>query len=293
MLDFLIYNPLTNVMLLIYDVLFRNYALAIIVLTALIRLITMPLTSQQQASSIKMQALQPQIKALQEQYKNDPRKLQEETRKLGFNPLGGCLPLLIQFPVLIGLYTAIQRSLAFNPLSLLELGKHLYTFPPFSYLSSLVPIDSMLFGILDMGSVPNYTSISVIIPILVVATTWLSNKMMMTPATDAQTQQMNQTMSMMMPLMIGFFSLQTPIGLGLYWIVSNVIGVGQYYLMKPKMDALKAQYGIGQGNAAPATATAANKNPALDKPLFEPPKSKVRAKSGNTKRDNPAKTKSE
>ena len=293
MLDFLIYNPLTNIMLLIYDVLFRNYALAIIVLTALIRLITMPLTSQQQASSIKMQALQPQIKALQEQYKNDPRKLQEETRKLGFNPLGGCLPLIIQFPVLIGLYTAIQRSLAFNPLSLLELGKHLYSFPPFSHLSSLVPIDSMLFGILDMGSVPNYTSISVIIPVLVVATTWLSNKMMMTPATDAQTQQMNQTMSMMMPLMIGFFSLQTPIGLGLYWIVSNVIGVGQYYLMKPKMDALKAQYGMGQGNAAPAASSAPKKNAALDKPLFEPPKSKVRAKPGNGKREATPKSKSE
>lgn len=292
MLDFLIYNPLTNIMLLIYDVLFRNYALAIIVLTALIRLITMPLTSQQQASSIKMQALQPQIKALQEQYKNDPRKLQEETRKLGFNPLGGCLPLIIQFPVLIGLYTAIQRSLAFNPLSLLELGKHLYSFPPFSHLSSLVPIDSMLFGILDMGSVPNYTSISVVIPILVVATTWLSNKMMMTPATDAQTQQMNQTMSMMMPLMIGFFSLQTPIGLGLYWIVSNVIGVGQYYLMKPKMDALKAQYGIGKGAPA-ATTNTSTKNAALDKPLFEPPKSKVRAKPGNPKRDPAPKSKSE
>ena len=282
MLDFLIYNPLTNIMLLIYDVLFKNYALAIIVLTALIRLLTMPLTSRQQEASIKMQALQPKIKELQEKYKSEPKKLQEETRKLGFNPLGGCLPLIIQFPVLIGLYTAIQRSLAFNPLSLLELGKHLYAFPPFNHLSSLMPIDSMLLGVLDMATVPNYLSISVIIPLLVVGTTWLSNKMMMTPATDAQSQQMNQTMGLMMPLMIGFFSLQTPIGLGLYWIVSNMIGVGQYYLMKPRMDALKKHYGVGGAGAV----TISPSDPASpDKPLFSPPKSKVRAKS-NPKRDN-------
>ncbi len=288
MLDLLIYNPLTNIMLLIYDVLFKNYALAIIVLTALIRLATMPLTSRQQEASIKMQALQPKIKELQEQYKNDPRKLQEETRKLGFNPLGGCLPLVIQFPVLIGLYTAIQRSLAFNPLALLELGKHLYSFPPFSHLSSLVPINSMLLGILDMGSVPDYFSISVVIPLLVVGSTFLSNKMMMTPSTDAQTAQMNQTMSMMMPLMIGFFSLQTPIGLGLYWIVSNLIGVAQYYMMKPRMDALKAHYGVGGAGTAALATSGAGKPGSPDKPLFTPPKSKVRAKP-STKRENPQK----
>lgn len=288
MLDFLIYNPLTNIMLLIYNVLFNNYALAIIVLTALIRLATMPLTTRQQAASIKMQAMQPKIKELQELYKNDPRKLQEETRKLGFNPLGGCLPLVIQFPVLIGLYTAIQRSLAFNPLALLELGKHLYGFPPFTHLSSLVPINSVLFGIIDMGALPNYFSVSVIIPLLVVGSTWLSNKMMMTPSTDAQTQQMNRTMGMMMPLMIGFFSLQTPIGLGIYWIVSNMIGVAQYYLIKPKMDALKAHYGVGGAGAAALAPSGTAKLGDPDKPMFSPPKSKVRAKP-NAKRETPKK----
>ena len=273
MLDLLIYNPLTNLLLLIYDVLFKNYFLAVVVLTLLIKLVTLPLTIKQQASSMRMAALQPQVKALQEKYKADPKKLQEEMKTLGFNPLAGCLPTLIQFPVLIGLYQAIQRTLAFSPLSLLELGKHMYSFLP--NLAPLVPINSTIFGgLLDMGSTPVLTGVSVIIPVLVFATTWLSSKMMATPAADPQQQQTMQMMNVMMPMMITFFSLQTPIGLGIYWIVSNVLGVGQYYLLKPRMDALKAQYGTG----APGSGANATKALANDKPLFAPPKSKVKAK---------------
>jgi YidC/Oxa1 family membrane protein insertase len=273
MLDLLIYNPLTNLLLLIYDVLFKNYFLAVVVLTLLIKLVTLPLTIKQQASSMRMAALQPQVKALQEKYKADPKKLQGEMKTLGFNPLAGCLPTLIQFPVLIGLYQAIQRTLAFSPLSLLELGKHMYSFLP--NLAPLVPINSTIFGgLLDMGSTPVLTGVSVIIPVLVFATTWLSSKMMATPAADPQQQQTMQMMNVMMPMMITFFSLQTPIGLGIYWIVSNVLGVGQYYLLKPRMDALKAQYGTG----APGSGANAPKALANDKPLFAPPKSKVKAK---------------
>ena len=273
MLDLLIYNPLTNLLLLIYDVLFNNYFLAVVVLTLLIKLVTLPLTIKQQASSMRMAALQPQVKELQEKHKGDPKKLQEEMKTLGFNPLAGCLPTLIQFPVLIGLYQAIQRTLAFSPLSLLELGKHMYSFLP--NLAPLVPINSTIFGgLLDMGSTPVLTGISVIIPVLVFVTTWLSSKMMATPAADPQQQQTMQMMNVMMPMMITFFSLQTPIGLGIYWIVSNVLGVGQYFLLKPRMDALKAQYGTG----APGSGTNATKAIANDKPLFAPPKSKVKAK---------------
>ena len=274
MLDLLIYNPLTNLLLLIYDVLFKDYFLAVVVLTLLIKLVTIPLTIKQQASSMRMAALQPQVKELQEKYKSDPKRLQAEMKTLGFNPLSGCLPTLIQFPVLIGLYQAIQRTLAFSPLSLLELGKHIYSFLP--NLSPLVPINSTIFGgLLDMGSTPVLTGISVIIPALVFVSTWLSSKMMAVPSTDPQQAQTMQMMNVMMPMMITFFSLQTPIGLGIYWIVSNMIGVGQYFLMKPRMDALKAQYKVG----APGSAAGTNKVIGGDsKPLFAPPKSKVKAK---------------
>jgi YidC/Oxa1 family membrane protein insertase len=143
--DFFINNPLTNALLLLYGLLGRNFVLSILVLTVVIKLITLPLTFRQQVSSMKMAAMQPKIKELQEKYKNEPQKLMEEQRKLGFSPLSGCLPLLIQFPVLIGLYNAITRSLAVTPLSLLDLGKHVYGFLPniSSLASPIRPISSL------------------------------------------------------------------------------------------------------------------------------------------------------
>ena len=96
--DFLIVNPMTNALMLLYGLFGNSYVLAILALTVIIRLVTLPLTLRQQISSYKMQAMQPRMKELQEKYKNDPQTLSAEMRKLGFNPLGGCLPLLIQFP---------------------------------------------------------------------------------------------------------------------------------------------------------------------------------------------------
>ena len=264
--DLLFVNPMTNLLLLIYDVLFHNYVLAIIVLTIIIRLITLPLTLKQQVSSMKMAAMQPQIKAIQEKYKNEPQKLSEEMRKVGFNPLGGCLPLVIQFPILIGLYNAITRTLAVTPFSLLELGKYIYGFLP--NLSSLVPVNNVFLGVLDLGQPDKLF----VIPILVIATTYFSTKLTTPPSTDAQTKQTNQMMSMMMPVMFGFFMLSAPAGLGIYWIASNLIGIGQYYLMKPRLDLAKAQHTAvaGTTGAAPTTPQAP------PKPKMPPPRSKVK-----------------
>jgi YidC/Oxa1 family membrane protein insertase len=269
--DFLVVNPMTNLLLLIYDVLFHNYVLAIIVLTILIRLITLPLTLKQQVSSMKMAAMQPQIKAIQEKYKNEPQKLSEEMRKVGFNPLGGCLPLLIQFPILIGLYNAITRTLAVTPFSLLELGKHIYGFLP--NLSSLVPVNSNFLGVINLGQPDKFF----IIPILVIATTYFSTKLTTPPSTDAQTKQTNQMMSMMMPVMFGFFMLSAPAGLGIYWIVSNLIGIGQYYIMKPRLDLAKAEHAAIAASVSTSTSsTAASAKPKAKVP---PPRSKVKASS--------------
>jgi YidC/Oxa1 family membrane protein insertase len=267
--DFLIVNPMTNALMLLYGLLFNQYVLAIIALTLIIRLITLPLTIRQQISSFKLQALQPQIKALQEKYKNDPQRLQAEMRKLGFNPFSGCLPLLIQLPILIGLYQAIIRTLTTTPLTTLELGSYLYGFLP--GLSTLVPIDSR-FLIWDLGQPDAF----LIVPILVVVSTYFANKLMTPPTTDPTMQQTNQMMQLMMPLMFGFFMLSTPVGLGIYWIVSNLLGVVQYYITKPSLDRARALH-LGPitvaGPASPARVEASNK------PLFEPPKTKVKAKS--------------
>jgi YidC/Oxa1 family membrane protein insertase len=246
--------------------LFNNYVVAIILVTIIIRLITLPLNQKQMVSSIKMSAMQPQMKALQEKYKNDPQMLSAEMRKLGFNPLAGCLPTLIQFPILIALYQAITRTMAVNPLSLLELGKHIYSFLP--NVSSLVPIESQ-FLIWDLGQPDPYF----IIPIVVVVTTYFSMKFTSMPSTDPQTKQTNQMMSWMMPVMFGFFMLSAPVGLGIYWIVSNLIGIGQYYLLKPRLDLAKAQHSMS------ATAAASAALPAASAAKAPPPRSKVKPKS--------------
>jgi YidC/Oxa1 family membrane protein insertase len=267
--DFFIVNPMTNALMLLYGLLFNQYVLAIIALTLIIRLLTLPLTVKQQISSFKMQALQPQIKALQEKYKNDPQRLQAEMRKLGFNPFSGCLPLLIQLPILIGLYQAIIRTLAVTPLSTLELGSHLYSFLP--GLSTLVPIDSR-FLIWDLGQPDTF----LVIPILVVVSTYFANKLMTPPTTDPAMRQTNQMMQLMMPMMFGFFMLSTPVGLGMYWIVSNLVGIVQYFITKPSLDRARAMHlgpAVVDSSAQPVQAEASNK------PLFEPPKTKVKIKS--------------
>jgi len=267
--DFLIVNPMTNALMLLYGLLFNQYVLAIIALTLIIRLVTLPLTIKQQINSFKMQALQPQIKALQEKYKNDPQRLQAEMRRLGFNPFSGCLPLLIQLPILIGLYQAIIRTLTVTPLSTLELGSYLYGLLP--GLSTLVPIDSR-FLIWDLGQPDAFF----IVPILVVVSTYFANKLMTPPTTDPAMQQTNQMMQLMMPLMFGFFMLSTPVGLGIYWVVSNLVGVVQYYITKPSLDRARA---LHLGPVAVASSSAPTRAEVSNKPLFEPPKTKVKAKS--------------
>ncbi len=265
--DLLIVNPMTNALMLLYGLFGQSYVLAILAITVIIRLVTLPLTLKQQIGSYKMQAMQPRMKELQEKYKGDPQTLSAEMRKLGFNPLSGCLPLVIQFPILIGLYNAITRTLALTPLSLLELGKDVYSFLP--NISTLVPINSDLFGLFDLGQPDKLF----IIPILVVVTTYFSNKLMTPPSTDPQMRQTNQMMQLMMPLMFGFFMLSTPVGLGIYWIVSNLIGVGQYYLTKPQLDKAKALHAGPTGGTPNANTKAVA---AVDKPLFEPPRSKAK-----------------
>src|SRR5205085_1651052 len=117
-MDFLT-NPFTTALLFLYQFLGQNIIVAIVVFTLLIRLATFPLTQQQIKSSKAMQEVQPKMKKLQEKYKNDREKLAAEQMKMyrehNINPVMGCLPLLIQLPILYGLYGAISRSLAATP----------------------------------------------------------------------------------------------------------------------------------------------------------------------------------
>ena len=253
MLDIIV-NPFITILLFLCQILGGNVVLAIIVFTILVRLATYPLTMKQQRSTKAMQEIQPEMKKLQEKYKNDRERLaaaqMELYREYGVNPLAGCLPLLIQFPILIGLYRAIVATLAATPLQLLDLSGRLWI----DDLSSAVPMDSRFLWLNLATPDPLY-----ILPILVVVTTWLQQKLL-TPATassasgDKSTDQaaaMSRQMMMLMPIMFGFFSLSFASGLSIYFIVSNIIGIGQYSMMG-KID-LKQALGLKKGEEpAPA-----------------------------------------
>ena len=240
MWDTLILNPMINTMLWIYSMLFENFGLAIIAFTILVRLITYPLTAKQIKSTQKMQELQKTKKwqDMQKKYKDDKEKLSQEQMKLykeaGVSPFGSCLPTLIQFPVIIGLYQSIIRALAVTPIQLLDLSRHIY---PFVNASALIPLNQVFlwmnlslpekdFGLTIAGfGVP-------ILAIIVVITSYLQTKLMTPPsATPDQGAQMGRAMNLYMPLFMGYLAYTFSSGLALYFVTSNLVGILQYGLM--------------------------------------------------------------
>jgi len=124
--------------------------------------------------------------------------------------------------VLIGLYQSIVRVLAGSPLQLVDLASRVYL----PSLSALVPLNDRFLW-LDLGRPDPFY----IIPVLVVFTTWAQQKLLTAPSADAQSASMNQSMQIMMPLMLGFFALQYSSALAIYFVMSNVVGVAQYFII--------------------------------------------------------------
>ena len=187
-----------------------SYGMAIILLTIIVRMILYPLTVKQVKSMKAMQELQPKMKKLQEKYKDNPQVMQQKLGALykdaGVNPLAGCLPLLIQMPILMGMYYALFNFQYPSPEA-----------AAFLWLPSMSDPD------------PLY-----ILPILSALTTFLQQKM--------TTTEMNQQMKIMMtvmPIFIGWISLNFPSGLVLYWVTMNVVQVVQQWWMYRGEDSKK------------------------------------------------------
>lgn len=240
MWDTIIINPFINVLLLIYQWVGANFGLAIIIFTIVVRLITFPLTNQQMKSTQKMQEMQnsDKWKAIQKKYKDDKEKLAQEQMKLyqemGFNPFAPCLPTIIQFPIIIGLYQSIIQALAVTPLQLLEFQKHVY--PGLIDAANLIPINSQFLW-MDLSQPERVPIFGIGVPtlaILVVITTYLQSKLM-TPATSGsgndQSAQMSRMMGLYMPFLMGYFAYLWASGLALYFFVSNLVGIFQYAAM--------------------------------------------------------------
>lgn len=244
---------------------FENYGLAIILFTIFIKMLLLPLTIKQSKSTAKMQELQPIIQELQRKYKNDTTKLNEELMKLytehKYNPASGCLPLLVQLPILFSLIYVIGQPLTYmfgygleEIKALIEAVPDEMKIPGFYAQLGAVnfhKILNMKFLGLDLGLVPTWrpnilfgSEMAKYLPLLILPTlsftsTILSNKLMMSSTMKNNSNNnkndnsqdaaasMQKNMMFIAPLMTLWVSFQFPAGLGLYWFTSNVFQIFQ------------------------------------------------------------------
>lgn len=248
------------------------YAISIIISTIIFKLIVMPLTLKQTKSMKKMQELNPKIQELQEKYGKDPQTLQRKQMELykeaNYSPFSGCLPLLIQFPILIAFFYVIQQpvryiftdqafydsinksffwikdlNVAENAIQIFK--NNIWTWLDAAQLKEVGKISGLKdiithFGAenaaingLSMGGI-SVPFIGAALPILAAIsgiTTYLTTKMTAQPSLNEQQASTQNTMNIMMPIMIFIFSIQFPAGLALYWVVSNIFQLVQQYIV--------------------------------------------------------------
>jgi YidC/Oxa1 family membrane protein insertase len=192
-----------------------SYGIIIILFALLIKVVTYPLTATQMNSMKKMGALQPQMQAIQEKYKNDPQKLQAEVGKLykeaGVNPLSGCLPLLLQMPLLYAMYNVFRASIELRQES-------------FLWADDLSIPDAIVHF---PFSIPLYGDHIAVYPILMALSIFLQQKI--TPQQSNPAADQMKVFNMIMPVMFLFFFNNLPAGLGLYYLMFNIFGIAQQF----------------------------------------------------------------
>jgi YidC/Oxa1 family membrane protein insertase len=239
MWDSLIIKPFVNLLLGIYY-LVGNFGIAIILFTTLTRIVLYPLTAKQIKGAQAMQELQKDKRyiEIQTKYKGDKEKLAQEQMKLyqelKINPLSSCLPTLLQFPIIIGLYQALIQSISSAPLDLLKLTRHIY--PGFLDVAKLIPLNTKFLW-MNMGEperlfIPGLSFGIPVLTIIVVITTYISSKMIApptsTPGASDQGAMMTKMMNLYMPVLMGWLAWSLSSGLALYFVVTNVIQIAQY-----------------------------------------------------------------
>ncbi len=238
MWETIIIEPFINLLLWIYN-LVGNFGIAIILFTTLTRVILYPLTQKQIKSSKAMQELQSDKRyiEIQKKYANDKEKLAQEQMKLyqelKINPLSSCLPTLIQFPIIIGLYQALIQSLASAPIDLLNLSRHIY--PKLLQISEILPLNSKFLW-MEMGQperlyIPGTNFGIPVLAIIVVITTYISTKIITPPSqpgTNDQSAMMTKMMNLSMPVLMGWLAWSLQSGLAIYFVTTNLIQIAQY-----------------------------------------------------------------
>jgi|GEM_PF-630228 len=214
-----------------------NYGIAIILLTLLVRMIMFPLGRKQAIAAKKMQDLQPLLKDLQVKYKDDKERQTKETfalyKKHGVNPVGGCLPALIQLPIFVGLWQALNNSVHLRHAS-------------FLYIQNLAAPD-MMFKFPFEGGLPLLGEYFNLLPFLVVTLMLVQTKLFSPPATTPEAQMQQNMMKYMMIFMALMF-YKLPSGLGIYFITSSLWQISERLLLPKTTGALATKGGDDEKN---------------------------------------------
>lgn len=218
-----------------------NYGLIILILTIAVRIVLLPLTYRSFISQAKMKVLQPEMAELNAKYPDDPMKKQQETmamyRKAGVNPLGGCLPGLLQMPILIAMFNFFPSSIELRQQSFLWAND----------LSTYDSIANLPFNI------PFYGSHVSLFTLLMTISTLIYTRMNM-QMSSAVNPQMKWIMYLMPIMFLGIFNSYSA-GLSYYYFLSNIIGFGQQYIFKALIDDDKIHRQIQENKKRPAAAT--------------------------------------
>lgn len=218
----IISNALGHVLRIIFE-LVQNYGLSIILFTIVVKVLLLPLTIKQTKSTKAMQDIQPKILEIQTKYKDKPEKQQQEIMKIyteaKINPLAGCLPLLIQMPILIALFSVLREPVTYG-----------------------VFVDQAQFTTAAKGFlwIQDLTKPDVILAVLSGATTFLMQTLMMP---KDQQQGSMKMMTYVMSAMMLFWGFSFPAGLTLYWTIGNVFAIAQHYLI---MNPLRAKLAVSK-----------------------------------------------
>jgi len=222
-----------------------NYGIAIILVTILSKLILFPITKKGSMAQARMQDLQPEIKAIQDKYKSNPQKMNQETaefyKRVGYNPMSGCLPLLIQFPIFIAMYNLFNthfdlRGAMFIPGWIPDLSQPeaIFSFPT---------VNLVIWKLSAIRALPIIYLLSQLFYGKFAQTT--------TPSSGQSAGQM-KFMMYGMPIMFFFILYDVPSGLLIYWIFSNVIQIGQQVVINNMLK--KRKQGLAMAGAAASSA---------------------------------------
>lgn len=240
----LLFRPIYNLTIALYDLLWSDLGIAIVALTLLVRIALWPLTAKTLHSQKAMQDIQPKLKKIQEEFKDDKEKQAKEMMELykreKVSPFSSCLPLLLQLPLFIALYQALTAGLDSENLKML-----------YSFVGNPGEVSTLGFGFLDLSvrSIP--------LAVLAAGVQYVQAKMMSTARAAVKTEGskdedtmaiMNKQMLYFMPALTLFIGISLPAGLTLYWLLTNVMMVVQQYLYfhrgegkEPEVEVLPAK----------------------------------------------------